>query len=482
MPELAKLCNFGQSTLYRYMRGDFNISAENEETLCRVLKLSDEEKREFHAAIEEAALQKPMHGAHQILDALVFDDIDPAGNDLTNEEILFIGKDRFLLTMEKLYQRILINADKPDFSCCLRIVKSNDEPYFHTLVDFMKRLLRHIPNAKIEHLISYPAKDYKRRVQTFIEILPLLQYENYEVYYTEDENNCDAKEVFGRSFYVSTSYDGNGQAKNENFFISMRKSSRNACICSSDPVWHEFIVEEFLDLRKQYKNDIQEFCTYNLSLDFIINMERSHPVSCINPDIHLSHLPTEVLTGKFAALNKKDRKTAADNISPEPVPDKAVDKVLDAIVSTLKMRCDSSHKQPQTAICSKSGLIEFVKTGRRCDHIKWLPAYSKDELRLIIENIRDRNEDESDAFNFYVTDKPILENRYIIYVYKDAGIAIQYNQEKERSKTNNYLFLGCEVLAGVFYEYMNSYIPAAHTVSKQETTDFLNSLLDKYLK
>jgi hypothetical protein len=107
----------------------------------------------------------------------------------------------------------------------------------------------------------------------------------------------------------------------------------------------------------------------------------------------------------------------------------------------------------------------------------WLPAFSKDEVRLILEYARDRNSDENDTYNLYITDMPILESKYHIFIYDDKGILF-YNAIPQLVQTSNSICIENHSLANLFSEYAETHIPAYHALSKEKATEYINSLID----
>jgi len=481
LPELAKRCNIGRGTIYRYVRSEYTIPAAIEEQLGIVLELDGDEKAQLRQLIDESVSHRPMRRAFEVLDSLVFDDIAPEKRARLTGEVLILDRDRHVLSMAEFFDRMLANADKPQFSCALRIAQGIGERFFKQIEEFIVRLLETIPTATVEHLVSSPKDDAAKLMLVLIEIMPFLQYRNYKMMYTEAENLFAAQRMFGQSFYLSTSYDDGDTKRVENFMFSVRDIGSGACLISSDPFLHEFITDEFYDIRKQYRNEWQEFSSYDVGLDFFADLEQNYPTSMINPDFHLTFIPADILATKLRALDPEVIRELVDEVADDPVPPDRIDDAFEAIIAKIVARCGYSYGQPQTCVSSKEGLLEFVQTGRRCDHLKWVPPYTKREMRAIIENVRDRNLDETNDFNFYLTDKPILENRYILEVYHGTGVAIQYNQKRERTRSHNYLFLSHELLEEVFFNYMNDYLPSTHCVSLEETTEYLNYLIKEYL-
>ena len=481
LPEVAERCRIGRGTIYRYVRNEYPIPATVEEQLGAVLNLTKAEKSQLRSLIEDAQIHRPMRKAFEIIDKLVFDEGSAPRSTLNEGVVLLLDKDRYVLSMDELCDRMLRHADKPEFTCCLRFAQGIGELFFEQIEPCIMRLLEAVPGATVEHLVSSPRGDATKNIQLAVGILPFLQYRNYKVFYTEEENLFEAQRMFSQSFYFSTSFIDEGVLRGENFMYSVRNTTEGACFCSSDPLFHEFVTGEFYDIRKQYHNDLQAMSTFNVGLDFFADLESNYPSAILNPDFHITHIPSPVISEKLRGLDEATKQSLADSQSNKPVKQHTVDARIETMIASIERRRSFALQRPQTSICSKEGLLAFVQTGRRCDHLKWVPPYTKDEMRRILEDVRDRNLDDSDEFRFYLTDMPILANGYTLEAYLGHGIAVQYNQKPERARSDNYLFMTHSFVADVLYRYLTEYLPATHVISQDETTAYLNHLIETYL-
>ena len=144
----------------------------------------------------------------------------------------------------------------------------------------------------------------------------------------------------------------------------------------------------------------------------------------------------------------------------------------------MDARLKISFERKHTDVCSLDGMLDFVRKGKLSNHMTWIPAFNKEETRMIIEYIRDRNADENDSYNIYITKKPIF---YTIYGYQEDGILYSDNFIKNYQGINDYLYLENKTLANLCVSYANEYIPNYCAISKAKTTEFLNTLIKDYL-
>lgn len=480
--ELAKKCNVSRSTMHRYIHGEYNIPKVKEEYLAKALNLTDAEKEEMHTIITQMVPRKPMQKAYQAMDDLVFGSKTEAEQSFPSEgEVLFFGQDRYMLSIDQVFDTMLRNSNKENFHCAVKINHGTGEQYFAKLVEFLEKVFLCSPGSTAEHLISFPTKDYTKSIETLTAALPLLKYKNYTLYYTESERAEDLKGTMNRSFYVSTSYTDEHQRVSENYLCSILEYSQAEVYCFSDPFLHEFITNDFYDLRRQFTNSIQEFRDLGVCEQFLISMEQQHDSFLLKPDICYNHIPAQVYKKQQARYDPEEQMIIAERIAGKPVAPEESQDVIDAMIKTMESRINNSYKRIQTEVCSKTGLLEFVKTGRIIDHMVWLPSFNKEEIRMCLEYIRDRNENKNDSYQLYLTEQDIMRNEYIIVGFKGDGVFIEFNRENYCTCPTKNLYIKNKTIADVVCDYVESHIPSNHTVTREETTAYIDHLIDTYL-
>ena len=478
--DLANKINVSKTTMHRYMHGEFIIYPEKEADIAKALKLTKEERKQFHEIITQTIPKRPMQKAYQAMDTLVFGS-DEQMQALTDRDVLFLSADRNVISTSKMFERILLHATEKDFECSVRIIHGISEDYVPRLVGLLEELFKIVPSATVEHLISTSSKDYAKAINILTTTLPLLKYSNYSLYYSKNDLPDDFKCVFKRSFYISTSFKNNGERKHENFLISFPEHSIPICLISSDPMLHEMLTNEYLDVRKDFENSLCEFRNIGVGEEFLIELEQNYDIALIKPNQCYSNIPVEVYRSLIDRCDTETKKKCAAGIVGTVVPDEAVDSIIDSMIASIRVRVDASFARTQTVSCSKSGLLEFSQTGRLTDHLNWLPSFDKNEIKICLEYLRDRNKDEHDSFRLYVTREDILKNGYILCVCKDDGLFIEYNQEAYRISPNKNLYIKNKIIADVVYDYAESHIPSSHSLTREETTNYINELIETHL-
>jgi hypothetical protein len=479
--DLAKRCNVGTATMYRYIRGVNNIPDAVEQALGDVLMLNELEKHEFREIIENSSQLRPMSKAFRIIDKMIFNGKSIKKEYHTDDPAVFLENDRYFMTVQEIRERMMRNINEPNFECCMRLVGDNSEVFLDRVVHFMEALFEHVENVTVEHLVPISEKDYADSIRLLISVLPLLKYTNYTLYYLNRDDAVYSQGIFTRSIYFSTSFNNeNGQRQYEYFMCTWLRDGRSACICFNNPFMHEFFTDEFFDLRKLYKTSFMQQRSSKLGLDFVVDLEKKYPMVYINPELGLVRIPVDAYHSMFERLSAVQRHKLIEGFTEKNLTIPEGEEDLKGFLSVAETRQRYSFTHQHIDIYSKEGLLKFAQTGLLYNNLDWLPPFGKEEIRLILEYIRDRNMDDNDKFNLYITDKPILVNEYHIFIYNNTGVLF-YSNIPQIVQVSNSICIENNWLANLFSEYAQTYIPANHAISKKETTTYLNGLIDLYL-
>ena len=111
--------------------------------------------------------------------------------------------------------------------------------------------------------------------------------------------------------------------------------------------------------------------------------------------------------------------------------------------------------------------------------LEMLP-FTKDEVKEILEYIRDRNLNPNDSYKLYITNEPILKDGSDIVISEDYAILITFVPTNDFKNVCQNILIKNSSLAKMFVNYIESYIPAK-CLSDKETTFFINNLISTYL-
>jgi len=122
---------------------------------------------------------------------------------------------------------------------------------------------------------------------------------------------------------------------------------------------------------------------------------------------------------------------------------------------------------------------EFAQTGRLTDHLTHLPSFNKDEINVILKHIYDRRAETKDEYSLFITEDSYANNDFIISVYKDYGIVVEYVFPENTEGLWKMILIQNTRLASIFFDYFDNHIPVNKAMDKTQTDDFLKLLIGK---
>lgn len=472
--EFAKKCKFSHSSLYRYMKGIIPITADVEDTLANTLHMNDEEREQFRFFIGQTVFDKSMLRAREELDTLVF---GPSAADESNEiEIVLYDGDKYLRTFSELTETILSFAQQEDFCCRVQIFNGIHTQYFSAVAAFLHKLLKLSSTSCAEQLLTFSESDYQSSIISLIRVLPLLQYENYSLYYNETSHSEEIRDMFPHFLYFDVHYQADGQTKQKYYMLSFLQNAMPECIAYTDPFMHRFIMKNYTEAKQQFKYAIHEHRNIESLEQTMIALEESTDIVLLKPNHCYNKIPLLLYQNLFDSSSAEEKKQIAECLARQPLNEQGVTQILEDIIEAIRVRIEASYQNRHIDVYSLEGLRNFAKTGRLSDHLAVLPSIKPEERRICLEYIRDRNNDPNDSYRLYITEQEILKNGYIFSAYQDTGVLIEYNREDYCHSMNKNLFLKNKTIASIFFDYVENQIPL-HALSKRDATAALDELI-----
>jgi hypothetical protein len=200
----------------------------------------------------------------------------------------------------------------------------------------------------------------------------------------------------------------------------------------------------------------------------------------IKPELGLVRIPVDTYLMMLERLSSEQKHKLVEGFTEKALTVAEGEEDLKKFLAIAETRQRSSFVHRHIDISSKEGFLRFVQTGLLYNDMDWLPPFGREEIRSILEYVRDRNIDEKDTYRLHITELPILENEQYIFIYNNTGVLF-YSNIPPFVQVSNSTCIENQWLASLFREYAETYIPANHALSKDETTAYLNSLIAMYL-
>ena len=465
MPELL---GFSRSSVYRYMKGIVCMSSEVKAKFVRILNFNELERQEFGRLVSLSEFDSAIIASRYALDDFVFcKQVDKKASE--NIKFAFHENDTFLRTSSEIYELIQSLAIKPGAICKIRVINCLKKDIFDSVSSFLEKLFTISENIIAEHLLTFSEKDHLHNTNTLINIIPLLKYKHYSVYYSKTSFSDDCA-LFGNSIIIEVQH----KVSPKYFFISYLDEDLSSCLATSDKNVFAFGLSNYEAFKKSYNAALLDASSMDLFGSKIAELQESTNCYLLKPNCCYDRIPIIAYQHMISRTSPDELENVQKGLSGANSENK---QSLETVLSILEKRIASSYTNRHIDVYSADGLTEFAETGRITDHLDFLPSFDQEERRTILEYIRDRYVDRNDLFTLYITKEKIFENGYIILAYEDVGVLIEYNQDDYRQGICSNLFVRNKMLASVISDYVKNHIPNNRALNADESIDFLNKLI-----
>jgi len=467
---LPKLFGFSRSSLYRYMTGIVRMSPEVQSKFVSILRFEDAERQEFERLVGLSEFDSSMIAARYAFDKFVFcKRTEPEEPKIF--KFAYHENDTFLRTSDDIYTLIQALSIRPEAACTVRIINCLGKDVFSSVSSFIEKLLTASETVTVEHLLAFSEKEHLQNIATLINIIPLLKYENYSVYHSEKFTFYDKNEFFGNTLIIDIIQENSPY---KYFFISFIDDDLSTCLTTSDNNVFAFWLSNYEYFKKSYSASLLDASRIDIITNNILDFQQNSNHYLIKPNCCYDDIPMSVYQSMLTRGSPQD---IADVQNGYSCVASGNIMNMETIFSTLEKRIAATYTNCRINVHSMDGLVDLVKTGRLSDHLTFMPAFNKQELRVILEYIRDRNSDPNDSYTLCITKDTILANGHIILVFENIGVLIEYSQDDYRQGICSNLFIRNSMLTAILSDYVRNHVPNNHALNLEEATAFLDTLI-----
>jgi len=458
------------------MKGISVMPVEAENKLIAALKMDETERQAFQHLTELTAIDESLLKARHTLDRFVFD--LPQTEQSKPVNLVYYDREKYYRSLHEIWNVVLRNVKCPNFSCDIKIVNCVDPVILKQLSNFLEQLFASSISSDVEHLLTFVNKDYEQNLNAFISIitmLPLAVYKNYSAFYNHSNSSVAQSSLFQDTIIIKTAYLQDENNVLQYYWLSFLNGELSNCAAFQDDYLYSFLMDNYNHLKKAYTTPLCNSSGMEMHTKALLTIAQDTDAYLLKPNNCYDKIPMECwfsikdrMYNEMGALLTGLRDESGD-------PAEAIQFYAEHFQERIKLTYRNKH----TDVYCKDGLLEMVQTGKIADHMEGMPPFSPEELRSILEYIRDRNLDPNDSYEFYLTEKNIFDNGLVIVIYKGKGIIVEYTKEN-RQKTANNVFIESSELNQIFIDYIENHIPKFHALSKEDATEFINSLINKY--
>jgi len=474
LEDLQKKLKTSRTTLYRYMKGINQITPEVAQSFIEALNMSIQQSLEFSKFISLSAIDHSLIESREVLDDFLFEK-KPDTKPVLDVEMVLYDTDKYLRTLKEILDHIYTYSEKDELVGIVKIHNCTSENIIVQLTEFLEKAFSEGINIEAEQFVGLSEKDYLQNACSFISTFPLIKYEKYRFYYREiDLEDC----LMPDSILVSLKYAQDGKQMSQYFAVSFYEDSLAECIAFNDEYMYSFLSKNYESLKNSYKNVMRKYVTIDFEDDIFIEMQKHSSNCLIKPNPCYDKIPLEVYKSLLNRMSTEDLIELFTSAFGQRIEENAIPAALEKTFNYLKRRFDNSIVCKQTDIYSRSGMIEFAKTGKLTDHFEHLPAFNRDEIKNVLEHINRRSNDAGNDYTLYITEDSLVRNDFIISAFKDFGIMIEYVYPEQKVGLWKMVLIQNARLASIFFDYSDNHIPLNKAMDRNKADSFIRSLID----
>lgn len=472
--DLHKKCGVGRTNMYYIIKGEIIPSDDLLDKLADALKLNISEKLELSHYYRLSDAKETSKENLEEMKTLVFTGKDK--EKINEVELSYYsarqGGDRLLRSLDGIYNELCECGKKHSDGFFLHINIINC-----THIDQiapLKKLLSCLPPAadvQIEHLVRFSVDSFQENLSLLKAILPLFRFKGYNCYYANTEKQLLKNEFFSHIMIIHCGCE----SETQHMLLAFSADSYSDCYCFFDDNLYKLLLKNFNLTKKSYgKALIQEH-----SLDYInsmaLDLESSGDYYIINPSPCYNRIPMDIYQDMFQNFSDQQFLSIYPYLGRSAGSVEEAKAIMETILLQMEKRIGLSYIHKQTDIFTKSGLENFAKTGKLFDHYAFIPAFSKNARKQILEYIKSRSND--GKYQFYLVDEIIPGPTFAIS--EEKGVQLAFIEEGE-----GYPFAHCllehDLLTRLFTDFVEKYVPVYLAKSEKEALTFIDYLINTY--
>jgi len=472
LEELIARSGSSKSTIYRVMTGTQKPSEKLTAKIIQILKLNYKEQKELLYYFSISNMDEYVIEAREALYDFLFK--EKVGQ-VDKIELVYYDDEKYIRTYNNILESILEVSQKDNFSCEFKLINCISNSIIVPLSDLVSELMANKSEYTVEHLVNFSTYDYKNNINVLSNIIPLLTVDHYSLKYRE-EDNVPNHGFFHDFLMINYSYcEANGNEINTTLYITFLANNLSACyVIRHTANALDFFGRNYDSLEKEYQPALSSRKNLLEYVKTVIEMYSKHEVVAFTSQILFSRVPFNVFESVMARTTSMDE--FLDFFFPESYQEKDKETQVSYLRELLTVIYEGTFVNKQLDIYTKSGMSLFASTGTLTDHLEFLPAFNKEEVKEILESIKARDLDPKDPFNFAILKESFSDPSLCFLVEKNGALLV----EKYIDSYTPFCMIKKANLSGLFIDFAYNYVPAMLAISRKEAHDFIDDLIERY--
>ena len=463
--------NTSKSTIYRVMHGLQQPSLELEAKIIEVLSLDPTEAQQLRYYLSATEVDEGLLSARGEVSHLLFRQSKP---DVEPIELVYYDGEQYVRTFDYVLQALLSKSGQDNFACTIRLVNCNQDRIIIPLSAAISTLNTRGANYTVEHLVNFSTHDYKENIHTLTHLIPLLAFNRYSVRYRET-SKVSNHGFFHNLLILEYEYLSNtSETIKKQLYLSFLPNNLSSCYVVNGEHMRDFFARNYLSLAQEYQLSLNNKDPLEDYAMLFLMYEMNHDLYLFKPSICYNRVPTSIWENVMQRFNP-------ENFLREFLQEKFNPALLETHVRELLLfmetRNKASYLHKQVDIMTMAGLTAFAHTGLLLDHFADLPAFTKEEVKEILQRILQRDLNPEDPYRFHVLKEEYNSDTLTIIAASNRGLVIEYAVQKRPAHVLPYCIIEHKETSNVFIDFADNYIPNFLAFPQEEAHAFVESLI-----
>lgn len=468
-----------RTTVYRIMKGLLKPTPEVYSLLVEMLELDEREKRELDYYIRLIDVDESLVHARKELQSIIFKTTPDMASSTEDIEFIVYGKEKYIKGYSELLDLITEASNKTSFRLDIKIFNCVKDVYLAPLVKLLEKS-DSFGNSVIEQLVSFSNTDSYKNIITLKAILPLMKLNNYSVFYTNEEIEPSSSVFFRDLMLIKYGCVEDDGWKEKYMVLSYEDNSMSGCYITEEKSLYEFFARKYASVKDAHESTLVTQKNIG-AMSYSVYEYESGGKKCTakaNPCYH--RVPINVCQSVIGRQSESQLTEMISYLGDSTSFYFGSESALENLLTYFTDRDKLSLKYSQTDIYTTDGLETFAREGRLSDHFSFLPSLTGEEVKLVLENIRRKNNDPKDKFKFCITHASLLDDNMIYCASESNGILIEYSEPKTFQNKLTDCIIKQDMLSGMFIDFFENYVPDSMAMSRAEADKFIDYLIETY--
>lgn len=477
-----EMTHMSKSTIYRVMKGYQKPSEELLKITNEILNLNSEDQRKLNYYISMIDMDESSIEASNAVKNFLF---EPKNMDTKDIEFIYYkDNEKYMKTFEDIMNSINSSLSGKSAKVNLHIVNSTSENIMNNIFKHIQNFQRNINIKEIEHLVGLTKNQPVKSIKILQNFIPMLEFNNYKVLYTDSLPNSDST-MFNNFILITYFYIEDGKEKFGYHAISFLEDSIGTCyVGSSKDSIYDMFFRNYSYIKDIYTPAICNSSTSDFKglmndIEFEDGRDENTEIYLFKRTPCYKRIPPQIFTNLKNKL--VDNNLAIDFVKSinqlNFIGEQEAYLALDEIEAEMIKRYNKAKSVYTVDILSKNGLMKFVETGRLSDHFDGMPSFSKEEVVIILSDMKRRHLDPKEPYKFHIVGNT-SKTRFVLTVFKEKGFLIEHANEDKKCEFLNYCIIEDLDMCNILYEFAKEYVPTRLAMPDKDAVEYIDTLIE----